>query len=94
MGPADVYEMMRHMDKDGDGLCTHATRAAPHSAAAVLSAFPRVGRCSFDEFRLAFGSAADTDVWAQELSPLPRREVDFSALRPIPIPELLELEQV
>ena len=52
------------------------------------------GHCSFEEFRQPFGSASDTDVWADDLSPLPRRDVDFSMLQPILIPELFELDQV
>jgi len=69
VGPPDVYEMMRHMDKDGDGLA------------------------SFDEFRQAFGSAQDTDVWAQDLSAAPPVSVDLSKLVPIQIAELADIDQ-
>jgi len=68
VSPEDITAIMKHMDKDGDGLVT------------------------FEEFRIAFGSANDTHVWAQELVGDGMPVADFSTLRPIPMRELLDTE--
>jgi hypothetical protein len=69
VGPPDIYEMMRHMDGDGDGFV------------------------SFDEFRLAVGSEADTEMWAHDGDEPPHLVgISLADLHPIPIKELFDEE--